>query len=88
MPFPAETLVRRLGLARYLYDLPLQQSRQPSLRRAAAILTFHDAVEMFLVLGLQHHDKYSGANKLYQFKDYWTTLEEVGGRERHDDSHL
>src|SRR2546427_5027547 len=73
MALPPEGLTRGLALVRYLYDLALQQSRQSGLRRATAILTFHDAVEMFLVLGLQHHDAYND-KKLYQFHEYWKEL--------------
>jgi len=77
MTLAPEVQTRGLGLVRYLYDLALHQSRQSGLRRATAILTFHDAVEMFLVLGLQHHDVYN-AKRLYRFEDYWTELARVG----------
>ncbi len=77
MALAPEVLTRGLAVVRYLYDLALQQGRQAGLRRGAAILTFHDAVEMFLVLGLQHHDVYS-ARRLYQFGEYWTELASAG----------
>lgn len=72
MPLSPEALGRGLATVRYLYDLGVQHSRQSGLRQSAAILTFHDAVEMFLVLGLQHHDSYRGGH--YNFPDYWTEL--------------
>jgi hypothetical protein len=77
MTLATETRIRGLATVRYLYDLALQQSRQPGLRRGAAILTFHDTVEMFLVLALQEHDEYS-ARKTYNFRDYWIELEKAG----------
>jgi len=77
MALAPETRVRGLATVRYLYDLALQQSRQPGLRRGAAILTFHDTIEMFLVLALQDHDAYS-ARRNYNFHEYWAELEKVG----------
>lgn len=77
MALTPETVIKGLGFVRYLYELALQQSRQPGFRSATTILTFHDAVEMFLVFCLQHCDVYS-AKKRYLFADYWTDLAKVG----------
>jgi len=41
-----------------------------------ALLNFHDAVEMFLVLGLQQHNLYS-ERRMYQFHEYWSELAAV-----------
>lgn len=73
MPLAPEKLAKGLATVHYLYDLAVQQSRRSGLRQGAAILTFHDAVEMFLVLGLQHHGLYSD-RRFYHFHEYWSEL--------------
>lgn len=73
MALAPEVMIRGLAFVRYLYTLGLQQSQQAGLAGAVSILTFHDAVEMLLVLGLQHHDRYS-TGRQYRFHDYWTEL--------------
>jgi hypothetical protein len=73
MALPHDVMMRGLVVARYLYESGVQQSHQRGFRRATALLTLHDAVEMLLVLGLQHHDLYN-RRKLYAFDQYWTEL--------------
>ncbi|MBE3088294.1 MAG: hypothetical protein IMZ71_04185 [Chloroflexi bacterium] len=46
--------LRRLAFIRYLFRVGLVQSRQPMPLAAASLLTFHDAVELFLVLACEH----------------------------------
>lgn len=75
MTLQPEVLVRRLGFIRYLYEGAVQQSHQSGLRQATSILTFHDAVEMALVLGLLHHDL---RLRDQNFSQYWRELEEAG----------
>lgn len=70
-------MLRGLAFVRHLYALGLRQSSQSGPVAATSILTFHDAVEMLLVLGLKQHDRYRGA-RAYQFNDYWTELQEAG----------
>jgi len=45
-----EHMLRRLAFVRYVHGLATDQSRQPEPQRAAALLTFHDAVEFWLRL--------------------------------------
>jgi hypothetical protein len=45
--------LRRLAFVRYLYGLGVEQSRQPMPTRLASILTFQDAVELFLGLACE-----------------------------------
>ena len=45
-----EQMLRRLAFVRYIHGLAVDQSRQPEPQRAAALLTFHDAVEFWLRL--------------------------------------
>jgi hypothetical protein len=48
--------MRRLAFIKYLYRLADEQSRAPDLRASAALLGFHDAIEMFLRLACEHVD--------------------------------
>jgi hypothetical protein len=50
-----EPIMRRLAFIRYLSGLAEQQSRQPEPLAAASLLTFHDTVELFLVLAAEKH---------------------------------
>jgi hypothetical protein len=72
-----EVMMRGLVLGRYLYESGVQQSYQLGFRRAMALLTLHDAVEMLLVLGLQHHDLYNRSRQ-YRFNEYWMELAAQG----------
>ena len=50
-PFvPTATTVNRLSFVRYLYQVAVQQSHQPSPMAVASVLTFHDAVDLFVQL--------------------------------------
>jgi len=69
-----QILLGRLAFVRYVYELAVHQSRQSGRRQATSILTFHDAVEMALVLGLQHHDR---PLKDLRFAQYWSELERL-----------
>jgi hypothetical protein len=46
--------MQRLAFIRLLTQQGLEQSRQPDPLAAASILTFHDAVELFLMLAAEH----------------------------------
>lgn len=72
-----DVVIRGLAFVKHLCTLGEHQSRQPGLRGATALLTFHDAVEMLLVLGLQHRDAHEG-DKHYNFAQYWPLLEGKG----------
>jgi hypothetical protein len=75
MALQPEILVKRLAFIRYVYEFAIYQSRLAGLRQATSILAFHDAVEMALVLGLQHHEV---RLKGQSFAQYWSDLENVG----------
>jgi len=51
----------------------VEQSRRPEPFASAALLTFHDAVEMFLQIVLEHFG--AGQKKAPDFLEYWTLLE-------------
>lgn len=66
--------MRRLSFIRYLYTVAIEQSRQPLPMGAVSILSFHDTVELFLQLAVEH---YNVGKKRMQFEDYFTELERV-----------
>jgi hypothetical protein len=45
-----ESIMKRLAFIRHLYDVGMEQSRQPEPMCAASIMTFHDCGELFLQL--------------------------------------
>ncbi len=61
-------ILQRLAFIRYLYNLAVEQSRRPQQLAAASILTFHDSVELFLLLACEHLDV---KKKAQGFMDYW-----------------
>lgn len=63
------TTMRRLALIRYLYESACNQSRQPEPLNAMAILSFHDAVELFLHLVVEYLDVQAPSN--VSFMSYW-----------------
>jgi hypothetical protein len=72
---PSEDSIKRLPFIRYLYNVALQQSRQPKPMNAASILTFHDSVELFLHLSCRE----LGINvkKDMPFIQYWEALKNL-----------
>jgi hypothetical protein len=46
--------VKRLAFIRFLYTQGLEEARRPLPLAATALLSFHDAVEMFLLLAAEH----------------------------------
>jgi len=65
-------MMRRLAFIRLLYQQGIEQSRLPEPLKATAVLTLHDASELFLSLAA---DKL-GANpaRNTQFMEYWRLL--------------
>jgi len=71
-----DAAMRRLAFIKYLQSVAAQQSRQRPPMCAAAILTFHDAVELFLVLAAEFHDP-PNLPKRPDFDAYWERLTDV-----------
>lgn len=67
----SDSFMQRLAFVKYLYELAINQSKQPEPLCAASILTFHDSVEMFLLISSEYLD--IGSNKP-NFMDYWDLL--------------
>lgn len=51
---PSNEILQRLAFVRYLYRFAAEQSRAPEPFDSVALLLFHDSIEMFLQLGLEH----------------------------------
>lgn len=64
--------VRRLAFIRFLYGQGLEQVRRPQPLAATALLSFHDAVEMFLLLVAEHLNVSLDRNTT--FDGYWTQI--------------
>jgi hypothetical protein len=73
------TTVRRLAFIRFLYGQGLDQARRPQPLAATALLCFHDAVEMFLLLAAEHLNV--GLDKNTNFDGYWTQIAARAGVE-------
>ncbi len=67
----AEDVIRRLAFIRYLYKVAYDQSKRPDPLCAASILTFHDAIELFLQLA---SEKVDVGKERISFMDYWDIL--------------
>jgi hypothetical protein len=75
MPQPlTRDLNRRLAFVRYLYGLGVDQSHKPEPFAAVAVLTFHDACEMFLQIAAEHNG--ITPSRRSDFLDYWTLFEQ------------
>lgn len=66
------SVMQRLAFIKYLYTTALEQSKQPEPLGAAALLTSHDSVELYLQLASEQLD--AGA-KNPGFMDYWELFE-------------
>jgi hypothetical protein len=76
MPHPlTRDLNRRLAFVRYLHGLGVDQSHKPEPFAAAAVLTFHDACEMFLQIAAEHQNV-AAAKRPPDFLEYWLLFEQ------------
>jgi hypothetical protein len=67
-----QNTVRRLAFIRFLHGQGLEQAVRPQPLAAAALLSFHDAVEMFLLLTAEHLGVNLDRNTT--FDGYWTQI--------------
>jgi len=67
-----ESVVRRLAFIKYLYKVAVEQSQRPEPLYSASILTFHDAIELFLQLACEHLDV--STKEQQSFLGYWDIL--------------
>ncbi|MBD0675487.1 hypothetical protein [Streptomyces sp. CBMA156] len=66
--------VQRLAFIRFLYQQGVEQSRQPQIMATTSVLSFHDAVELFLILCAEHLDV--GVKTQINFADFWGKIGE------------
>jgi hypothetical protein len=64
--------IKRLAFIRFLYSQGLEQAARPQPLAATALLSFHDAVEMFLLLAAEHLGVNLDRNT--NFDGYWTQV--------------
>lgn len=64
--------IKRLAFIRFLYGQGLEQAVRPQPLAATALLSFHDAVEMFLLLAAEHLGVNLDRNTT--FDGYWTQV--------------
>jgi hypothetical protein len=64
--------IKRLAFIRFLYSQGLEQAARPQPLAATALLSFHDAVEMFLLLAAEHLGVSLDRNTA--FDGYWTQV--------------
>jgi hypothetical protein len=64
--------IKRLAFIRFLYGQGLEQAVRPQPLAATALLSFHDAVEMFLLLATEHLRVNLDRNTT--FDGYWTQV--------------
>jgi hypothetical protein len=66
-----KNIVKRLAFIKYLYEIAIEQSQKPEPLGSASILTFHNAIELFLQLA----SEYLGIGKKEpSFMEYWEIL--------------
>lgn len=67
-----QIILNRLSFIKYLYQHSVDQSNQPSPQNSASILTFHDAIEIFLQLSVE----FLNANPRtdIKFMAYWDII--------------
>jgi hypothetical protein len=70
------SLMRRLTIARYLFQMGVEQSHRGEPFAALAISPLHDAAELFLQAGLEHCQGALAGNK--DFLSYWPAIEQKG----------
>jgi len=66
-----EDAAKRLAIIKYLYDVAIEQSMKSEPICSFSILTFHDAIELFLELAAEHLDKGKSGS---EFMAYWELL--------------
>jgi hypothetical protein len=69
--------IKRLAFIRFLYSQGLEQAARPQSLAATALLSFHDAVEMFLLLAAEHRGVNLDRNTT--FDGYWTQVAAQAG---------
>jgi len=67
--------LRRLVFIKYLYDSGIEQSKKPEPFSWQSVLTFHDTVELCLVLIAEYLDQSEKALRELSFTKYWDIID-------------
>lgn len=70
-----EIIIRRLALVKYLFQRGVETSKQSDLVAGFSILSFHDCIEMFLILAAENRN-IKGVKSL-SFMQFWTEMPEL-----------
>lgn len=68
-----EATIKRLALIKYLFGVGSEQANKPEPVCWVAVLTFHDAVELFLQLVAEHFDIKKRLGEV-NFMEYWSLI--------------
>jgi len=68
-----KSVITHLSFIKYLYRVGIDQSFLPEPMSYTSILTFHDAVELFLHLSVE---SYGGSKTSYGFMEYWEVIKQ------------
>ncbi|MFX0058383.1 MAG: hypothetical protein ACFE8J_08800 [Candidatus Heimdallarchaeota archaeon] len=68
----SQDIVKGLILSKYLYKKAVEESKLKGINSKLSILSFHDAVEMFLYMACLHKEKKRKKDNFYEF---WNVLE-------------
>jgi hypothetical protein len=66
-----QTVVRRLAFIKYMFSVAVEQSYAPEPLSSISILSFHDAIELFLQLSSECHDV---GRSHVPFMEYWELI--------------
>jgi hypothetical protein len=70
----SDNFVRRLALIKYFFSIGIEQSRRPEPFCVFSILTFHDAIELFLQLSSEYLNAGKSGESQIKFLEYWDVL--------------
>lgn len=65
------TILKRLAFVKYLFTLAVEQSKAPEILAAASLLTFHDAIELFLQISSEYLNAKADQPN---FMEYWNLI--------------
>lgn len=69
-------LLKRLSLIKYIFENGIREYKQPEPLSMSALLLFHDSVELFLGLAIEHLDIFLPGKKDLSFTEYWDKIKE------------
>lgn len=70
-----EIIIRRLALIKYLFQKGVEMSKQAETISGFSILSFHDSIEMFLILAAE--DRGIKKYKTFSFMQFWDNIPEL-----------